>query len=143
MLGPECDALLNDTTIALLGTGVSCVWETDSTLAVMLGSSPSFTLDDVVMTLPDVLKDVDELSDPTAAQTVQVLAPSNPPPVVPVVTGATQVGVCDVMELDAGMSYGNAGRAFVYAWSITAELNPSLSVNFTAVYIYIYIYIYS
>ena len=124
--GPDCISLFNASSVALFGTGPICLWETTTSLLVFFGLSPIFELSDSLYVLTGAIMDSNEQVMVPALE-LMVSVPDVPPSVIPVVSGSVEIGVCDDAVLDAVMSYGNAGRAFVYSWSFDKSLNSGLN----------------
>ena len=126
MASSVCTELLSTATFETLGSDPACSWSDPLTLTIQLGSQPTVLVSDPVELMSGVLRSADGLSDATPSSTTPVRAPDNPPVVSALISGPANIGVCDDLRLDAGMSSGNGGRPFEFQWYVSDASNPHL-----------------
>ena len=132
IVAEDCDLLLADNTVAMLGNDPTCIWESASVLHINFGTNPTITTSDILATKSDVLRAAIGGPYNSFSQDLPITSPENPVQAVAVLTGSTTVGVCDPAFLDASMSYGNGGRALEYVWTLDPSLNSDVDSSIQA-----------
>ncbi|EQC32208.1 hypothetical protein SDRG_09960 [Saprolegnia diclina VS20] len=106
---------------ARFGLGPVCTWTTTSTVVIGLGLGAT-----VVPLAPcTVLAGLKSTSTSTlsmASMTVSVQPPLNAPVPVVSIAGATSLGACDDLVLDATATSGSGGRPMAWRWACVVEL---------------------
>ena len=152
-----CELLLANTN---LGLGATCVWTSAATLTVSLGfaQDPATLLWPLLSEWPDTANTTLACSSTTAyagsvlellpgvvtavpggvskqpAQCVVVLPPENALPPLIALSGATRLGSCDDLRLDAGGTIDFSGRQLAFSWATSpavyspdGTMTPSLT----------------
>ena len=125
-----CDDFLDPVFVATLGTPVYCGWLNSMSLVIHLGVDATVdmqtqvllsqsniithtaTYNGFVMTSLAATTDVGVFVGGIALTAIYPRLPFNTPSPRPVVNGAQNIGACEVLEVDARSSTGNAGRSF-------------------------------
>ena len=129
VIGTNCFELLSSDTLMLLGSAPICVWRDSSTLSITTGSDPSFQLSDLIVLLGGVVRSADQLSETMARLELKLTPPDPLPAVSAVATAPTDLGLCDSLTLNAGLSTGTAGRPLTFFWQARAEENSDMSTS--------------
>lgn len=127
----DCASVLDDTTVAKLGTDPQCSWGSNSSvswtyLVMTLGNGATIspettdTAADSIVIRESVLRNEYQNSF-FVDSSARVEKPENPLQVVATLSAPTSVGVCDAFQLDAGDSSGAGGRALKYTYAVTAN----------------------
>jgi hypothetical protein len=117
----DCNAVFTTSTVSLLGTSTTptCSWVDAYTLNAQFGPGYTADLGSTVSLWPNVIYSWDQLAVMTTGLTQSLDYPTTPPTATALVTGPVTVGQCDAIGLNAGLSYGGAGRSLTYQWNVT------------------------
>lgn len=113
-----CQSMFDNETVAALGFGAVCVWESPSSLAVLFGDAFTLAADASLIWRGGVLRSADGYSEAMPRTATSIAPAASPPKPVAEITGSTVIGACADLELDGGTSSGNAGRPLSYAWAV-------------------------
>jgi len=123
-LGFQCTSLFTDDTIDLISDTSECVFWTRRFMEIFLTQNSTIVPNDEIQFL-DVVSlagDVPFELPFNHTRRIPVEGPIVIPVPVAVISGPTDVGLCNAFTLSARLSRGDAGRGFTYAWTISPPI---------------------
>ncbi|CAG9463240.1 unnamed protein product [Pedinophyceae sp. YPF-701] len=124
----SCSRIFDDASVAILGIGPRCSFETPSQLKIYVGYSATFALNEELRFLANVIFTKELNSIATAGTTVVTLPPAAPSPVA-IVRAPARLSVCDDLVLDASGSYGSAGRPLTFRYGMLPNRPNELAIS--------------
>ena len=133
---PPCVRLLGRATLAAVGSGALCRWQSLARLQVLFGSSPTLLPGFNVTLLGGWLKSADLTSSASSESmlwsAVPSPSPSSVPPVVISCAGARVLGHCAALQLDLSASSGLGARPATVQWGLISVQPVATAPQFPA-----------
>jgi hypothetical protein len=130
----NCALLLPSTTLALLGTGYSCVWSDAMTYTIILGSAYLLRDGSTVNINNGIIGSGDGYSPKESGLPLMLQPPATEPTVTALISAPTLIGACRGIDLDGSDSSGAAGLPdlFTYKWTTVSPTPTASMSNITA-----------